>query len=109
MSTTIKFPVLISALFAVLFLTACSDKVDKTLDRVEDVVSKYEMKAKNTALTNEDIKDMRKQLDDINEDYRINVGKQNSQWEENQRERNARLIARREKLEQSVPRLSLPY
>ena len=102
MNTTIKFPVIISALFAVLFLTACSDKVDKTLDKYEDVVSKYESKAANKTLTRDNLESMSKEIDAIDEDFELHVGKAQSDWTTSQRERATKLNERREKLDDAT-------
>lgn len=85
-------------IFATFILTACGDKADKTLDKIEDVVSKYEHKARDKTLTAQDIQDMGKQIDALEQDYSIKGDKPETEWTESEKERYAQLMARMEKM-----------
>ena len=95
MNTTIKFPVLISALFAVLFLTACRNKIDNSLDKVDTILSKYESKAKDKTMTRHDYLDM---LSKVNECTKATFSTYKSEWTQSQKDRFKEQSARQTKL-----------
>jgi arsenate reductase-like glutaredoxin family protein len=84
MNTKIKLPAFVIALFVTLFLTACGNKVDSALDKVENILSKYEDKTKNKTMTKEDMKDMERQ---IGENTSAIISTPQSEWTSAQKDR----------------------
>lgn len=96
-------------LFSAILLTACSNNVDKTLDKMEDIVSRNEKKVQDKTFTRKDLEDMSKEIATLDEEYRAQVGKPQSDWTESERARSTRLTARRDKLIEEAPRQTFSY
>ncbi len=92
-----------------LSLTSCGDKVDDTLSKAEKIVAFYEDKAENKTLNHQDISEMDRKLYALDEEYRIKVGKRQSEWTKSQRDRQARMMARKVNVESSGFRLNNPF
>jgi hypothetical protein len=105
----LKYPLVNIALFTTFFMMACGNKLDKTLDHLEAILSKYETKAQHKKLTQQDLQEMNKDFDAIDQEFTTNIGKLQTELTESERERTVRLTARREKLEAEGYRLTIPY
>jgi hypothetical protein len=90
--------------FSICLLTACSNKVDKTLDKMEDILDRYEKKVQNRTFSRRDLQDMSTQVTALDEEFRTQVGKPQSDWTDSERARSARLTARQDKLIEAAPR-----
>ena len=97
-----KFHLVILVISSAIILTACGNKADKTLDKMEDVIAKYEHKNGDKTLTAQDLQEMGAQVDSLEQNYSVSGDKPETEWTESEKVRYQQLMARMQKLAYSA-------